>query len=120
MPTYVALLRYTQKGMETLKDSPTRREAAKNLFASVGAKLKDVYMTMGQYDAVAIAEAPNDETMAKLALTGASQGYLRTETMRAFTEDEINKIVAPPALKRRTPTYRISDNPMVFATFDGG
>ena len=94
MPTYVALLHYTQKGMETIKDGPTRREAAKKLFASVGAKLKDVYVTMGQYDAVAIVEAPNDETMAKMALTGGSQGYLRTETMRAFTETEIDKIVA--------------------------
>jgi uncharacterized protein with GYD domain len=94
MPTYVALLHYTQKGMESIKDGPGRREAAKKLFASVGAKLKDVYVTMGQYDAVAIVEAPNDETMAKMALTGGSQGYLRTETMRAFTETEIDKIVA--------------------------
>ena len=94
MPTYVALLRYTQKGMETVKDSPTRREAARKLFASVGATLKHVYVTMGRYDAVAIAEAPDDETMARLALTGGSQGFIHTQTLRAFTEDEYNKIIA--------------------------
>lgn len=94
MPTYVALLRYTQKGIESAKEGPSRREAAKKLFESVGAKLKDVYITMGRYDAVAIAEAPNDETMARLALTGGSQGFLRTETMRAFTQEEADKIVA--------------------------
>ena len=94
MPTYVALLRYTQKGIESVKEGPSRREAAKKLFESVGAKLKDVYITMGRYDAVAIAEAPNDETMARLALTGGSQGFLRTETMRAFTQEEADKIVA--------------------------
>ena len=94
MPTYVALLHYTQKGMETIKEGATRREAAKKMFAAAGAKLKDVYVTMGQYDAVAIVEAPNDETMARLALTGGSQGFLRTETMRAFTENEVDKIVA--------------------------
>ncbi len=94
MPTYVALLRYTQKGIETAKEGSSRREAARKMFAAAGAKLKEVYMTMGRYDAVAIAEAPDDETMARLALTGASQGFLRTETMRAFTEEESNKIVA--------------------------
>ena len=94
MPTYVALLHYTQKGMESIKESAARREAANKMFASAGAKLKDVYVTMGRFDAVAIVEAPNDETMARLALTGGSQGFLRTETMRAFTEDEVNKIIA--------------------------
>jgi uncharacterized protein with GYD domain len=94
MPTYVALLRYTQKGVESIKEGPSRREAAKKMFASAGAKLKEVYQTMGRFDAVAIVEAPNDETMARLAMTGASQGFLRTETMRAFTEEEQNKIIA--------------------------
>ncbi len=94
MPTYVALLHYTQKGMESIKDSAARREAAKKMFASAGAKLKDVYVTMGRYDAVAIVEAPDDETMASLALTGGSQGFLRTETMRTFTEEEVNRIIA--------------------------
>jgi uncharacterized protein with GYD domain len=94
MPTYVALLRYTQKGIETAKEGPSRRAAAKKMFEAAGAKLKEVYMTMGRYDAVAIAEAPDDATMARIALAGASQGFLRTETMRAFTEEEANKIVA--------------------------
>lgn len=94
MPTYVALLRYTQKGVETIKEGPSRREAAKKMFESAGAKLKEVYMTMGRFDAVALVEAPNDETMARMALTGASQGFLRTETMRAFTDKEADKIIS--------------------------
>lgn len=93
MPTYIALLRYTQKGVEAIKDGPARLEAAKKTFEAAGAKLKAVYMTMGRYDAVAVAEAPDDATMAKLALTGGSQGFLRTETMRAFTEEETRKII---------------------------
>ncbi len=93
MPTYVALLRYTQKGIETIKDGPSRTEAAKKMFAAAGANLKAVYMTMGRYDAIAIAEAPDDATMAKLALGGGAQGFIRTETMRAFTEEEMRKII---------------------------
>lgn len=94
MPTYIALLRYTQKGIETIKDGPARTEKAKKMFAEAGATLKAVYLTMGQYDAVAIAEAPDDATIAKLALGGGSQGFLRTETMRAFSEEECRKIIA--------------------------
>jgi uncharacterized protein with GYD domain len=94
MPTYIALLSYTQKAMETIKDGPARVDAAKKTFAAAGASLKAVYLTMGRCDAVAIAEAPDDATMAKLALGGGSQGFIRTETMRAFTEDEYRKIVA--------------------------
>lgn len=41
---------------------------------------------------VTIIEAPDDETMAKLALAIGSQGGIRTETLRAFTEDEYRKI----------------------------
>lgn len=94
MATYIAFLRYTQKAKETIKESPARRDAARKLFASAGAKLKHVYITMGRYDAVAIAEAPDDATMARLALAGASQGFIQTETMRAFTEEEADKIFA--------------------------
>ena len=49
---------------------------------------------MGRYDAVVVSEAPDDETVAKLALSIGSQGNTRTETLRAFTEDEYRKMVA--------------------------
>jgi uncharacterized protein with GYD domain len=49
---------------------------------------------MGQYDAVVISEAPNDQTAVAGLLQSGSQGYIRTETLRAFTEDEYKKIVA--------------------------
>jgi len=60
----------------------------------MGAELKQWYLVQGQYDAVAIGEAPDDETAMKLALVINSQGSIRTETLRAFTEDEYRKIIA--------------------------
>jgi uncharacterized protein with GYD domain len=93
MPTYISLLRFTQKGVETIKDAPQRLDAAKDRFRKAGAELKAFYLVTGQYDAVAISEAPDDATVAKLALGNASMGFVRTETLRAFTEDEYRKIV---------------------------
>jgi uncharacterized protein with GYD domain len=56
--------------------------------------LKAFYLTTGQYDFVSIVEAPNDEAMARFALALSAQGNIRTETMRAFTEDEYWKIIS--------------------------
>ncbi|HJW83373.1 MAG TPA: GYD domain-containing protein [Anaerolineae bacterium] len=94
MATYIILIRYTQQGVQNIKDSPARLDAAKKAFQAMGAELKQWFLVMGQYDAVAVSEAPNDETAARLALAVGALGNVRTETLRAFTEDEYRKIVA--------------------------
>ena len=94
MATYITLLRYTQQGIQNLSEAPTRLDAAKEAFRKMGAELKEYYATTGQYDAVVISEAPDDETFAKVSLAIGMQGNVRTETLRAFTEDEYRGIVA--------------------------
>ncbi|MBU1182744.1 MAG: GYD domain-containing protein [Pseudomonadota bacterium] len=94
MPTYISLMNFTQAGAQKIKESPARVEAAKKAFKAMGGELKQFYLVMGQYDAVVIGEAPDDETAAKLALAIGSQGNIHTETLRAFTEDEYRKIIA--------------------------
>ena len=94
MATYIILLHYTQQGVQNIKESPARLDAAKKAFRAMGAELKQWYLVMGQYDAVVVSEAPDDETAAKLALAIGSQGSIRTETLRAFTEDEYRKLIA--------------------------
>jgi uncharacterized protein with GYD domain len=94
MATYIVLLRYTQQGIQKIKEAPTRIDAAKKAFRAMGAEMKQYFSVMGQYDAVVIAEGPDDETAAKLALAVGSQGAIHTETLRAFTEDEFRKIIA--------------------------
>jgi uncharacterized protein with GYD domain len=93
MATYIALLNFTQKGVETIKEGPARLDKAKQAFRKVGAELKAWYLVMGRYDAVAIVEAPNDEVVARVALGNAFMGNIRSETLRAFTEDEYRKII---------------------------
>ena len=93
MPTYISLIRFTQKGMETIKEGPKRLDAAKQRFRAAGGELKAFYLVTGQYDAVAITELPNDEAAARVALGNGSMGNVRTETLRAFSEDEYRKII---------------------------
>ena len=94
MATYIILTNWTQKGIENVKDSPDRLDAAKKAFQTAGGKLKEFFLVTGRYDMVVIAEAPDDETVAKLALIIGSGGAVRTETLRAFSEAEYRKIVA--------------------------
>ncbi len=92
MPTYITLLRWTQKGAAELKYSPSRLDAGREAFKKVGAEIKDVYMTMGRYDLVCVVEAPDDATAARALLSLGSQGNIQSETLKAFTEDEYRKI----------------------------
>lgn len=93
MATYISLVQYTDKGMASIAGSPGRVDEARKLYASMGATLKEFFLVMGEYDIVIIAEAPNDDVVAKLSLTLGAKGNVRTRTMRAFTEDEFRNIV---------------------------
>ncbi len=94
MPTYVSLINYTDQGIRNVKDSPKRLDAAKKLLKDLGGELKAFYLTMGGYDIVTVAEAPNDESVAKFVLALASSGNVRTTTMKAFSEAEYRKLIA--------------------------
>ena len=94
MPTYIALLSWTGKGVGAVKDSPSRLDAGRRAFEKIGVKIKDTYLTMGQYDLVCIVDAPDDESFATAMLSLAAQGNVKTETLKAFTEDQYRKICA--------------------------
>ena len=93
MPSYLVMGTYTDQGVRTIKESPKRFEMVKHVVQQAGGRVIFFYLTFGQYDFATLFELPNDEAAAKLALTIASQGNVRTTTMKAFTEDEYKKIV---------------------------
>jgi len=94
MASYIMLLNYTQKGIEHVKDSPNRLEAAKKLAKKLDAEIKKFYLTLGGYDAVVLLEAPNDEAVSKFALAVGTQGNVRTTTLRAYSESEFRDLIA--------------------------
>ena len=94
MPTYVTLCKYTEQGIKAIKESPSRLERVKQGLKALGGELKSFHLVQGRFDAIVIADLPNDEAVAKFALSSASQGFVRTETMRAFTEEEYRRIIS--------------------------
>jgi uncharacterized protein with GYD domain len=93
MLTYITLLKWTSQGLQNVKQSTSRLDAARKSFEITGAKIKDFYMLTGRYDMLAIIEAPDDITLAKAILTLGTQGSLTSETSRAFTESEYRQII---------------------------
>jgi len=102
MPTYISLMKFTEQGIKSIKDHPKRRAAAAKALAAEGGKLLHTHLTLGRYDIIAIIEAPDDETAAKFALMTGSAGNVSTETLRAFSEAEYDRLIkALPAAGRR-------------------
>lgn|SRR5262245_21705724 len=93
MPSYVVLVNWTDQGIRAVKDSPKRLDAFKQMLKNAGGELRGVYLTLGAYDLVAAIDVPSDDIAAKLVLSTASQGNIRTTTLKAFPEDEYRKIV---------------------------
>jgi uncharacterized protein with GYD domain len=93
MPTYVTLFKWTEHGVKDVKNAPARFQASKKLTESMGGKILGLYVTMGEYDIVAVTEGPSDEVASATALSIASKGNAKTTTMRAFTESEFSEIV---------------------------
>jgi len=94
MPTYVTLCKYTEQGIKAIKESPSRLERVKQGLKALGGELKSFHLVQGRFDAIVIADLPNDEAVAKFALATGSQGNVRTETLRAFTEEEFRRIIS--------------------------
>ncbi|GLY22878.1 GYD domain-containing protein [Micromonospora sp. NBRC 101691] len=94
MPTYVALLNWTDQGIRGYKDTAKRAEAFAAATQKLGAKLLNIYWTVGSYDLVAVVEASDDETAAAALLQLGGAGNVRTATLRAFGQEEMERIIA--------------------------
>ncbi|MGB3714408.1 MAG: GYD domain-containing protein [Candidatus Promineifilaceae bacterium] len=94
METFLVLGNFTQKGIEDIKQIPERTAAAREAIEKAGGKWLGYYLTMGRYDFILLAEGPSASVAATLALAIGSEGNVRTETLRAFTEDEFAAMIA--------------------------
>jgi uncharacterized protein with GYD domain len=93
MPVYVQLMKWTEQGRKNAETLPDRVDAVQKRVADMGVKIIGHYLTMGQYDQIVVCEAPDDETVAKISVMVAGRGNVATETMRAFTMEEVRKLI---------------------------
>jgi len=91
MPVFVMLTTLTEEGAKTLKNRPDRiKEVDQEVIDRFGVKILAQYAVMGPYDFVNILEAPDNDTIVKMAIELNSRGTIRTLTMPAI---EIERLI---------------------------
>jgi uncharacterized protein with GYD domain len=94
MPSYIMLANWTDQGARRVRDSPRRLDAAKQALTDMGGEFRSFYMTMGDYDLIAVYEAPDDAVAARFTLVLGALGMVRTKTLKAFPEAAYREIIA--------------------------
>jgi len=93
MATYILLGQFTEQGIKNVKDTTKRAQALKDLAKKFNATITGLYWTLGQFDVAAIIDAPDDVSVNALLLSLGTQGNVRTQTLRAFSADEMGQIL---------------------------
>jgi uncharacterized protein with GYD domain len=91
---FIISLNWTEQGIRTVKESPRRARAARELASKVGVEIKEVYLTSGENDLILLLETQSGDNAAKFALALGSLGNVRTRTARAWSESEYQKLVS--------------------------
>ncbi len=92
MATFITLINLTDQGARNIKDSPKRFEAYKAQAEKLGLTIKSVYWTTGKYDMILTIEGSEEAAMTSLLKT-ITQGNVRSQTLRAFSIDEMKGFV---------------------------
>jgi uncharacterized protein with GYD domain len=91
--TYIVLGSFTDQGIRAVKETTKRAEALRGIGKKVGVTVKEVYWTLGQYDVATIVEAQDEASVTAFGLSVGAHGNVRTQTLRAFSADEMGKIL---------------------------
>jgi uncharacterized protein with GYD domain len=94
MPMFILTLNWTDQGIRNVKDAPKRAQAARDLGKKVGVDIKQLYLTSGESDFIAIVDAQSGDAVAKFAMAIGALGNVRTKTARAWTEAEFHKLLS--------------------------
>ena len=94
MITYVVLVNFTDQGIRNAKDTVKRTDAFKDMAKKFGVTVREFFWTYGRYDMVAITEAPDEASGMGLNMSLCALGNVRTQTLHAFSSDEMKPIIA--------------------------
>jgi len=94
MAIYISLNNFTDQGIRSFKDTTKRADAIREMAKEFRLTLKVIHWTLGNYDSVGIFEAPDDASMAAFLASVGALGNIRTQTLRAFSQADINGILA--------------------------
>jgi uncharacterized protein with GYD domain len=91
MAQYMLQFAYTAAAWSALSKKPEdRAKTLGKLVKRMGGKLGGLYYTMGEYDGVAMMEAPDDTTAMAIVVAALGPGHVRaSKTTRLYSMDEM-------------------------------
>jgi uncharacterized protein with GYD domain len=87
------LASYTEQGIKSIQETLKRTDNVKAMAEKMGVTMKETYWVLGPCDIVAVFEAPDDATMTAFALSIAKLGNVKTQTLRAFSPDDMKGVL---------------------------
>jgi uncharacterized protein with GYD domain len=93
MPTYISLVNWTDQGMRNVRDTVQRLGRGAEVAQKYGVRLQQTYWTVGVYDMVSVAEAPDDEALTAYLLEVCSTGNIRSITLRAYNREQMSRLI---------------------------
>jgi uncharacterized protein with GYD domain len=106
MPLYLSKFSYTPETWARLIDSPEdRRKAAESYIESVSGKLHGFWYAFGTHDGYTLWEAPNNVSMAAVALAISGGGALSSleTTVLMSVEDTLEALRRAEEVRYRPP-----------------
>lgn len=94
MVRFLVLLNYTPQGISKVAETVSRAERFDAAAKKAGVTVKSQYWTSGAHDGAMVLEAADERALAALLLTLASEGNVRTQTLRAFDRADMKGILA--------------------------
>ena len=94
MPTYMVMVKFTDQGARNLKELPNILQQNMQSAQALGISPKGIYFTQGEYDLVVIADAPDEDAMMAQIFAVNMRGNSRTTTMRAFSLEDVERIIS--------------------------
>lgn len=93
MASYIALCNFTDQGIRNVKETVKRADAVREAARKYGCEMSQIYWTLGAYDLVTIIDAQDEAAATAFAMAIGSAGNVRTQTLRAFSREEMADIV---------------------------
>jgi uncharacterized protein with GYD domain len=93
MATFITLYKFTEQGAKDIGNTVTRARQAIAAAEKAGGKVTALVWTQGQYDLVGIGEWASEEAAMAFSISVGKLGNVRTETLRAFNAEEMERIL---------------------------
>jgi len=93
LPVFIVLGNWTNEGLKNVKEAPSRIRKTHKTVEAIGGKM-ELYYSLGDYDFIMTIDVPTDESILKVLSWLGSNGFVRTKTLKAWSEDEGSKILS--------------------------